>query len=221
METKFCKHCQCEHPLTGGFWYITSNNKKFTCKQKSRQYQLDNRDRILAYQHEYEKEYWQRNRNKKSLSYKAWSASHKEQENARKREWVKNNKEKAEESRRKSSKKRTDKRRAYEIIRKRDIRVRLSTNLRSRLYHALRDNQKAGSAVFDLGCTITELKQYLESKFQDGMSWDNWTINGWHIDHIIPLSRFDLTNREQFLKACHYTNLQPLWAKENLKKGDR
>ena len=71
----------------------------------------------------------------------------------------------------------------------------------------------------DLGCTIPELKQYLESKFQEGMTWENWGVHGWHIDHIIPLSSFDLTCREQFLKVCHYTNLQPLWAKDNLSKG--
>jgi len=91
--------------------------------------------------------------------------------------------------------------------------------LRGRLHHAIRDGQKAGSAVRDLGCTIEELKSYLESKFQPGMTWDNWSRDGWHIDHIRPLSSFDLTDREQFLQACHYTNLQPLWAKDNLSKG--
>ena len=103
--------------------------------------------------------------------------------------------------------------------RKTDIQYKLSLNLRVRLNSAINNNYKAGSAVKDLGCSIEELKQYLESKFLPGMTWDNWTIDGWHIDHIKPLTSFDLIDREQLLEACHYTNLQPLWAKDNLSKG--
>ena len=86
---------------------------------------------------------------------------------------------------------------------------------------ALKGNYKNGSAVKDLGCSIDELKTYLESKFQLGMTWDNWSKDGWHIDHIKPLSSFDLTDKKQLLEACHYTNLQPLWATDNLSKGDK
>lgn len=104
-----------------------------------------------------------------------------------------------------------------------DIQYRMAKNLRSRLYHAIKDGNKSGSAVRDLGCSIEELKIWLENKFQSGMTWENWgTGDGkWHIDHIMPLSSFDLTDREQFLKACHYTNLQPLWAEDNLRKGNK
>jgi len=94
----------------------------------------------------------------------------------------------------------------------------LRKNLRIKLYHAINRNQKVGSAVKDLGCTVDGLTSYLESKFQPKMTWDNWGINGWHINHIKPLSSFDLTDRLQFLEACHYTNLQPLWAIDNLIK---
>ncbi len=99
-----------------------------------------------------------------------------------------------------------------------DIQVRLRMNLRTRLGQAIRKN-RAGSAVRDLGCSIAELRLYLESKFTIGMSWDNYGF--WHIDHIQPLSSFDLTNREQFLTACNYRNLQPLWAVDNLKKSNK
>ena len=102
-----------------------------------------------------------------------------------------------------------------------DLNYKLKINLRNRLLIALKNNQKSGSAVSDLGCSVPELKQYLESKFQPGMTWDNWSHSGWHIDHIKPLSRFNLSNREELLKACHYSNLQPLWAKDNLAKKDK
>ena len=102
-----------------------------------------------------------------------------------------------------------------------NINFKLSDILRSRLRHAIKNNQKSGSAVKDLGCSIDDLKKYLESKFQPGMSWDNHGFRGWHIDHIRPLSNFDLSVREQFLIACHYTNLQPMWWRQNIVKGNK
>ena len=107
----------------------------------------------------------------------------------------------------------------YEAKRKReDLNYRLACELRVRLYHALKGGFKTGSAVRDLGCTIEELKTYLESKRQPGMTWENWNLRGWHLDHIIPLSSFDLTDHAQLCEACHYTNLQPLWAADNIRK---
>lgn len=53
------------------------------------------------------------------------------------------------------------------------------------------------------------------------MNWDNHGRRGWHLDHIIPISSFDLSNREEFLKAVHYTNIQPLWAIDNLRKSNK
>lgn len=102
-----------------------------------------------------------------------------------------------------------------------DPNFKLKLRLRTRLNNALKNNQKSGSAVKDLGCSIEELKSYLESKFLPGMTWENWSKHGWHIDHIVPLASFDLSDPDQFLKACHYTNLQPLWWKDNLKKSGK
>lgn len=100
-----------------------------------------------------------------------------------------------------------------------DINFKISHNLRSRLRIALKRNYKNGSAVRDLGCSIIEFKQYLEAKFEPEMTWENYGINGWHIDHIRPLSSFNLNNKEELLQAVHYTNLQPLWEADNLSKG--
>jgi hypothetical protein len=97
----------------------------------------------------------------------------------------------------------------------------LAHSLRTRLNQALRSNYKAGSAVRDLGCTIEYFRKYIESKFEPGMSWNNRGRWGkvWHIDHIKPLVNFDLTNRRQFMEACNYKNLQPMWCVENNLKG--
>lgn len=100
---------------------------------------------------------------------------------------------------------------------------RLAKNLRNRLRQAVVKGYKNGSSVRDLGCSINEFRLYLESKFEFGMSWDNYgsNINCWNMDHIIPLSQFDLTDREQLLRACHYTNLQPMWMVNNSHKCGR
>lgn len=97
----------------------------------------------------------------------------------------------------------------------------LRSILRSRFYRAVRRGFKRGSAVRDLGCTIPEFKAYIEKQFKDGMSWDNYGKEGWHLDHIRPLASFDLTNREDVVQALHYTNYQPLSASDNLKKNSR
>lgn len=99
-----------------------------------------------------------------------------------------------------------------------DIEYSLRRNLRKRLWVALKRDQKSGSAIKDLGCSISNLKIHLEKQFKSGMTWENWSKNGWHIDHKIPLAFFNLNDRDQFLQACHYTNLQPLWAHENESK---
>lgn len=101
-----------------------------------------------------------------------------------------------------------------------DTNYKLLVLLRNRITSAINHNYKSGSAIDDLGCTIEEFKDHIESQFKEGMTWDNWTTDGWHIDHKKQLSNFDLTDREQFKEATHYTNLQPLWWWENLEKRE-
>jgi len=98
---------------------------------------------------------------------------------------------------------------------------RLAGNLRSRLRNVIKGKTKSGSSVKDLGCSLDFFLNYIESKWEDGMSWDNYGKGpkNWSLDHITPLSYFNLEDREQFLIANHFTNLQPMWHSENLRKG--
>jgi hypothetical protein len=106
-----------------------------------------------------------------------------------------------------------------------NLQFKIAINLRSRInlaiYRSRTAKKKSGSAVKDLGCSIEDFKSYIESQFQPGMSWENWGRDTWHLDHKLPLISFDLTNRDQFLQAVHYTNYQPLWAFDNLQKHGR
>jgi hypothetical protein len=103
--------------------------------------------------------------------------------------------------------------------RKNDLEFRLMWNLRSRLIHAIKNNSKAQKTIDLIGCSIDELKAYLSNMFVDGMSWENY--GQWHIDHIKPCASFDLTKEEEQKICFHYTNLQPLWAKDNILKKDK
>ena len=115
---------------------------------------------------------------------------------------------------------RRERNRRYVVNRlKKDINFRLAHNLRSRLYNAIKRNQKIGSAVDDLGCSIDELKIHLASKFEPGMTWENY--GEWEIDHKISLSSVNLSIREEFLKVNNYNNLQPMWKLLNIKKGKK
>ena len=93
--------------------------------------------------------------------------------------------------------------------------------MRSRLCNYLKSNNiTKKNKTFDIvGCTPEFLKEHLENKFKEGMSWENHDLYGWHIDHIIPLS--SAKTEEEIYKLCHYSNLQPLWAGDNLSKGNK
>ena len=110
--------------------------------------------------------------------------------------------------------------REYKKLRlKTDLNFKLLCKLRNRVWMAMKYTKKSAKTQELLGCTILELKNYLETRFKPGMSWENYGRSGWHIDHIIPCASFDLTDQQQQKKCFHYTNLQPLWAYENLSKG--
>jgi len=97
----------------------------------------------------------------------------------------------------------------------------LRVNIRSRLRAFIKSqgiSRKVGEIEKLVGCNKDELRDYLTSRFVDGMNWGNY--GKWHLDHIRPLISFDLTKDSQMREANHFTNLQPLWAEDNYKKGD-
>lgn len=134
------------------------------------------------------------------------------------KKWRKDNVHYAEYTRKRN--KEQYKKNAKEIYRKRRARPyeKLAAAIRSRIHDVLKNGYKSARTEGLIGTTIAELKVYLERLFKEGMTWENYGFYGWHVDHIIPLSSFDLTKQEEQKKAFHYTNLQPLWAKENLQK---
>ncbi len=108
---------------------------------------------------------------------------------------------------------------SLKIRRQTDLLFNIKERVRRRMRNFLiRNNISKTNKTFDLiGCSPEFLKEHLEKQFLDGMSWDN--RDKWHIDHIIPLS--SAKNEEEVYKLCHYTNLQPLWAEDNMLKGDK
>jgi hypothetical protein len=105
--------------------------------------------------------------------------------------------------------------------RKNDLKFKIGSNLRSRIRASLSGKPKVSTTMKLVGCSIQLLKQHLEKHFTSGMSWSNYGYSGWHIDHIKPCAKFDLKKVSEQYKCFHYTNLQPLWAKDNLSKGSK
>lgn len=103
--------------------------------------------------------------------------------------------------------------------RKTDLNFRIGANLRRRLYSAMKRKKKTKTVKY-LGCTIEQLRFWLEEQFQSGMTWDNYGSE-WEIDHIYPISKHKLNNYASILEAFNWTNLQPLLISENRKKSNK
>jgi hypothetical protein len=99
--------------------------------------------------------------------------------------------------------------------------VKIAHTLRSRIYYLVKKQrcEKFGKTEKMLGCTYVEFCQYIESLWQEGMSWENYGL--WQIDHIRPCASFDLSKIEQQLSCLNFTNMQPLWKSDNIKKGSK
>lgn len=101
---------------------------------------------------------------------------------------------------------------------------KIRLRLRTRLNKALRNNQRSGSAIDLLGISIASFKLHIESMFYphpetgEKMTWEKWSPNGWHLDHVVPLYLFKLQDLAQIAHACKYTNIRPLWQIDHIAK---
>lgn len=209
-----CKDCEKNRQKR---WYEKNKEKVIA---RTTVYQRTHKEQTKKYDQTYRK------KNKSAIKelWKKYYDDHRGERKQYNKEYKENHKEALNQYRKEHRRKFNE----YERQRKQeDPCFKLACNLRNRIYCAVKYNSKVGSAVRDLGCSIQELKQRFETMFypnpktDESMSWDNHGIFGWHIDHVKPLVSFDLTDRKQFLEACHYTNLRPLWAIQNLSEGSR
>ena len=198
------------------------DKNKETLRRKARERRVKNLDRERART----RAWIAANKDRKMATDRAYSKANKEIKAAKQRQRYRSNKEailarnKAwceanKESRRPAIRAYAAKRRAANHA------VVLMDRARARVYSALlRQNvSKSQRTITLVGCTPSFLRAWIESKFLPGMTWEN--RDQWHIDHIIPLAKFDLSDLTQQVAAFHYTNLQPLWAADNLRKSDK
>lgn len=183
-----------------------NNQKKFYDKNKEdpkflKKYQIRNKEKYHNNKEKYSKynkQYYENNKEKVKQMNKSWAEINKEKDLERRKKYIK---------------------KKFETHPDWKIKSRLRTRMNLTLFD--KGYIKADKTSNLLGCSPQELKSHLESLFQEGMTWDNYGKDGWHIDHIVPCSSFNLQDPTEQRKCFHYTNLQPLWAKDNLSKGSK
>jgi hypothetical protein len=199
---KMCERC--------GKEYKTINpNQKFCCPKPRKTNDLRSLtpEERIQYKKQYYKQWCEANTDKR----KQYVQDNKDHLNAMRRAYVAANKDKYRAIKRKDKKRRMQNDIDYRL------KVRISQKIRTTI-----NGQKLYNHSLDLlGCSVAEAREHLERQFQPGMTWDNWGVKGWHIDHIIPISSFDFTDIEQQRRCFHYTNLQPLWWMDNIMKADK
>jgi hypothetical protein len=156
-------------------------------------------------------------KNRRSNERRAWRARSPEKYAAQKRRWKE----------RKRDHVRAYKRDYERRTRRDDYRVKLISLVRSRVATALKAVRDSGKVPASrgawrlVGCTLADLVVHLESQFDQGMSWANFGRGGWHVDHIYPVARADLTDKAQLLAAFNWRNCRPAWEVDNLQKSDK
>lgn len=156
----------------------------------------------------YNTEYFKKHKHQISLNHKIWAENNQSYLTEYGKKYREKNKNKLREY---------DKKKHHKY--KQNINYKLTKNLRRRTLYAIKNNSKSDTTLNLIGCDIEEFKIYIEKLFKPGMTWDNY--GKWEIDHITPCASFDLSKPEEQQKCFHYTNLQPLWKEENLKKGKK
>lgn len=181
--------------------YRKENKQKF--KEQTKKYREANKEKIK----EQSKKYYQANKERTKEREKKYRQANKEKRKEREKKYRQANKEKFKAYYKKWSKHK----------RKNDPLYKLKNNLRDRAYKAFKNKgySKNTKTQEMLGVDWEVCKQHIERQFKKGMNWDNQ--GEWHIDHIIPLS--SANNEKELRKLCHYSNLQPLWAEDNLIKS--
>lgn len=239
LEGKICAKCLIQRPISLFHKRLDSKDGlrsecKICTEQRQKKYREDNSGKIQEHGRKWcennknkisadKKRYYEDNKDKVVEYKKKYREENKDKMTGYLKEYYKQNKGRLKIVNKNYRHKNKDKIRQKVNIRlKDDVQFRLSTLLRQRLSAAIQGGYKAGSAVRDLGCSIDFLKAHLELQFDFGMTWDNWGkgMGKWNIDHIVPISSFDLTDRQNILLACHYGNLQPLWFEDNSRKWD-
>ena len=220
METKICTKCKIEKELTDFFKLKSSKDGyngwcKICLNEKNNKWRENNREIALTYS----KNWYQNNKDKKSEYFEKYCLETPEKVKETKKKYREKNKEVIKQKKKIYDENYKPKRNELRRERlKTDILFKLVNNVRSRLIKYLTTlNITKKNTTFEIvGCTPQELKEHLEKQFVDGMGWENRCE--WHIDHIIPLS--SAKTEEELYMLCHYTNLQPLWAIDNLKKSN-
>lgn len=220
---KVCNKCHIEKELSV-FNKNSRNPDRLMniCKPCRTQHRIDNREAI----NKYNREYKQANKEKIREHKKAYRTKHTEKFRKMMRDHYYRNKEKIRASQRKYYEKNkkdiSEKQTVYQMNKyNSDPLYKLISTLRSRIRSAVKANRltKTNKTIEMLGADIQTVRCHIESMFESWMTWDNHGTHTWHIDHIIPLS--SATTIEEMEKLCHYTNLQPLAARENIIKSNK
>lgn len=222
METKICSKCKEEKSVCEFSFRTKTNRPISTCKKceidRVKSYKEQNSTKFL----ESKKKYREKNKDKISSGHKKWREKNKEMLLIRSKKWYFENKEKRIEYEKQYRLENREKINKYFYNKRRtDSLFKLTCNYRLRIHSFLKKNElsKNDNTTSMIGCVPKQLKIHIENQFTDGMSWDNYGLFGWHIDHIVPLS--SAKTEEDLYKLCHYTNLQPLWAKDNWSKSNK